>query len=150
MWYPLQWYLRAHTRDGRVEFRCFEATAEDGSNCISLDGNGDGSRSEDGGFSFGNPAALLVKDSHIGSDEHVSEVYRKEGSFNNLLWFPETYRRPDENREAEPMHTQISRDLRFFGDTVSTRESWVDVLDYILFRDLEKGWYSSEYYSYVP
>ena len=146
MWYPLQWYVRQHTRDGRMQFRCFEAEAEEESDCITLEG----SQLEDGGFRFGNPAGLLVKDSHAGSDEVVREVYRREGAFNNLLWFPETYRRPDENREDEPMYRQLAKDFRFFGETVTSRDAWVDVMDYVLFRELDRGWYSSEYYSYLP
>ena len=146
MWYPLQWYVRNHTSDGRVEFNCFEATAEEETDCIILEG----SQLDDGGFSFGNPAGLLVKESHAGEDGVVRESYRRDGTFNNLLWFPESYRRPDENREEEPMYRQLARDFRFFGDIIASRESWVDVMDYVLFRDLDKGWYSSEFYSYLP
>ena len=144
--YPLQWYVRHHTRDGRMEFKCFEADAEEESDCITLEG----SQLEDGGFSFGNPAGLLVKDSHAGSDDVVRESYLRDGTFNNLLWFPESYRRPDENREEEPMYRQLARDFQFFGDTITDRGSWVDVLNYVLFRKLDKNWYSSEYYSYLP
>ena len=146
MWYPLQWYVRHHTRDGRMQFRCFEAKTEEGSDCITLEG----SKVEGEGFTFGNPAGLLVKNSHTGSDEEVLEVYQREGSFNNLLWFPETYRRPDENREEEPMYEQIFKDFQFFGENITSKESWGNVLDYVLFRRLDRDWYSSEYYSYLP
>ena len=146
MWYPLQWYVRHHTLDGRMNFHCFEATAEEDSDCIILAESQD----EDGAFNFGNPAGLLVKDSHAGTDDVVRETYRREGKFSNLLWFPETYRRADENREEEPMYSQLAKDFRFFGDTVTSRDSWYDVLDYVLFRRLDKDWYSSEYYSYLP
>ena len=146
MWYPLQWYVRHHTRDGRMEFRCFETTAEDGSGCITLNG----SQQDDGSYNFGSPAGLLVKDDHVGTDDDVRESYQREGEFNNLLWFPETYRRPHENRTEEPMHTQLLNDFRFFGDTATSREAWADVLNYALFRRLDSGWYSSEYYSYLP
>ena len=147
LWYPLQWYVRHHTRDGRMEFRCFRATAEEDASCITLEGSRD---DEEGAYSFGNPAGLLVKNSHAGSDDVVQEAYRREGAFNNLLWFPETYRRPDENREEEAMHTQLARDFRFFGDTVTSRDSWVDALDYVLFRRLDQDWFTSEYYTYLP
>ncbi len=146
MWYPLQWYVRHHTRDGRMEFRCFETTEEDDSGCITLDG----SQQDDGSYNFGNPAGLLVKDDHIGTDDLVRETYQRDGKFNNLLWFPETYRRPHENRTEEPMHTQLLNDFRFFGDTATSRQSWSDVLNYALFRRLDSSWYSSEYYSYLP
>ena len=147
LWYPLQWYVRHHTRDGRMEFRCFRATAEEDASCITLEGSRD---DDEGAYSFGNPAGLLVKNSHAGSDDVVQEAYRREGAFNNLLWFPETYRRPDENREEEAMHTQLARDFRFFGDTVTSRDSWVDALDYVLFRKLDQDWFTSEYYTYLP
>ena len=147
LWYPLQWYVRHHTRDGRMEFRCFRATAEEDASCITLEGSRD---DQEGAYNFGNPAGLLVKNSHAGSDDVVQEAYRREGAFNNLLWFPETYRRPDENREEEAMHTQLARDFRFFGDTVTSRDSWVDALDYVLFRRLDQDWFTSEYYTYLP
>ena len=146
MWYPLQWYVRHHTRDGRMAFRCFETTGGEDASCITLEG----SRDDNGSYNFGNPAGLLVKNSHAGSDGAVQETYRREGAFNNLLWFPESYRRPDENREEEPMHTQLARDFRFFGETATSRESWVDALDYVLYRKLDRDWYSSEYYAYLP
>ena len=146
MWYPLQWYVRHHTRDGRMDFRCFETTAGEDDSCITLEG----SRDDAGNYNFGDPAGLLVKTSHAGSDGVVQDAYRREGAFNNLLWFPETYRRPDENREEEPMHTQLARDFRFFGHTVTSRDSWVDALDYFLFRKLDRDWFTSEYYTYLP
>ena len=148
MWYPLQWYVRHHTRDGRMEFRCFRATAEEDASCITLEG----SRDDHGSYNFGNPAGLLVKKSHIGDDGAVRETYRRQGPFINLLWFPETYRRPDENREEEPMHTQLAKDFRFFGDSITSRDSWVDALDYLLFRRIDRDWITinSEYYIYLP
>ena len=148
MWYPLQWYVRHHTRDGRMEFRCFRATAEEDASCIALEG----SRDDHGSYNFDNPAGLLVKKSHIGDDGAVRETYRRQGPFINLLWFPETYRRPDENREEEPMHTQLAKDFRFFGDSITSRDSWVDALDYLLFRRIDRDWITinSEYYIYLP
>ena len=146
VWYPLQWYVRNHVGDGRFAFQCFEANPGEGSGCIVLDG----SLQEDGTFSFGNPAGLLVKAGHVGADSDVREHYRKDGPLKELLWFPETYRRPDENRQEEAMHTQLAKDFGFFRDSVSRRESWADVMDYVIFRKLDTPWYSSEFYSYLP
>ena len=146
MWYPLQWYLRYHTRDGRLAVHCFEVTAKEDSHCITLEG----SRDDDGNYNFGNAAALLVKDTHIGDDGAVRETYRRQGTFIDLIWFPETYRRPGENRENEPMHTQVAKDFRFFGETIISRDSWVDALDYVLFRRIDHDWITSEYYIYLP
>ena len=146
LWYPFQWYVRDYTRDGRMAFRCFEASPEEDPNCITLAG----SREADGGYKFGNPGGLLVKDGHAGDDGEVRESYRRDGPHRNLLWFPETYRRPDENREEEAMTLQLVRDFGFFGEVATSRQSWADALNYLIFRKLEKDWYTANYYSYLP
>ena len=146
VWYPLQWYVRDHSTDGRLNFQCFENTAEEDSGCIFLPG----SLNDDGTYSFGNVAGLVVKESHTGDDAEVRELYQRRGPFKELLWFPETYRRPDENREEEAMHTQLVKDFGFFGDSVSSREKWAEALDYVIFRKLDSDWYQSEYYTYLP
>ena len=145
-WYPLQWYVRDHSTDGRLNFQCFEITSEDNSGCVVLPE----SLEEDGSFTFGNAAALVVKGGHVGDDAAVREQYQKQGPFKELLWFPESYRRPDESREEEPMHTQLAKDFGFFRDSVSSREKWAEVLDYVIFRRLDSSWYHSEYYAYLP
>ena len=146
VWYPLQWYVRDHATDGRLNFHCFELTSDERPGCIVLPE----SLQEDGTFTFGNAAALVVKDGHIGDDAAVREQYRRQGPFKELLWFPESYRRPDENREEEPMHTQLARDFNFFRDSVSSREKWAEALNYVIFRELDTPWYRSEYYAYLP
>ena len=146
VWYPLQWYVRDHSTDGRLNFQCFEITSEDNSGCVVLPE----SLEEDGSFTFGNAAALVVKDGHVGDDAAVREQYQKQGPFKELLWFPESYRRPDESREEEPMHTQLAKDFGFFRDSVSSRAKWAEVLDYVIFRRLDSPWYQSEYYAYLP
>ena len=145
-WYPLQWYVRDHSTDGRLNFQCFELTSEERPGCVVLPE----SQGEDGSLTFGNVAALVVKDGHVGDDAAVRERYQKQGPFKELLWFPESYRRPDENRVEEPMHAQLAKDFGFFKDSVSSREKWADVLNYVIFRDLDSTWYSSEYYAYLP
>ena len=146
IWYPLQWYVRNDVGEGRLAFNCFKESREEDSGCIVLQG----SLRDDGTYEFGNLAGLVVKDTHVGDDDDVMERYRRRGPFTELLWFPETYRRPNENRHDEPMHTQLVNDFRFFRDSVSSRESWTDVLDYIIFRRLDEPWHSSEYYAYLP
>ena len=146
VWYPLQWYVRDHSVDGRLNFQCFELEAEENSGCIVLSD----SLQEDGTYNFGNPAGLLVKDGHVGGDEDVQSHYRRQGPFRELLWFPETYRRPNENREEEPMHTQFAKDLGYFRDSVSSREKWAEALNYVISRQMNTDWYRSEYYAYLP
>ena len=48
------------------------------------------------------------------------------------------------------MHTQLAKDFGFFRDSVSSREKWAEVLDYVIFRRLDSSWYHSEYYAYLP
>ena len=146
VWYPLQWYVRDHSTDGRLNFQCFELTSEERKGCVVLPE----SLEEDGSFTFGNAAALVVKGGHVGDDEAVREQYQRQGPFKELLWFPESYRRPDENREEEPMPTQLAKDFGFFRDSVSSREKWAEALDYVIFRRLATPWFSSEYYAYLP
>lgn len=146
VWYPLQWYVRDHTTDGRLRFQCFKVSKEEDAGCVVLSE----SLKEDGTFEFGNVAGLLVKDAHVGNDADVQAAYRREGPFKELLWFPETYRRPDEHREEEPMHTQLAKDFGFFRDSVSSREAWADVLEYAIFRELDTDWYHSQFYAYLP
>ena len=146
VWYPLQWYVRDHSVDGRLNFQCFELEKGEDSGCIALAG----SLQDDGTYDFGNPAGMLVKDGHVGDDVDVQSRYRRRGPFRELLWFPETYRRPDENREEEPMHTQLAEDFRFFRDSVSSREKWAEALNYVINRQLTTDWYRSEYYAYLP
>ena len=154
VWYPLQWYVRDHSIDGRLNFQCFEIEEEDeeeeeeeeNSGCIILSG----SLRDDGTYEFGNVAGLLVKDGHVGDDADVQTRYRRQGPYKELLWFPETYRRPDENREEEPMHSQLSKDFSFFRDSVSSREKLAEALNYVIHRELDADWYRSEYYAYLP
>ena len=146
VWYPLQWYVRQHATDGRLNFQCFELTSDERPGCVVIPE----SQQEDGSLSFGNVGALVVKSGHVGDDAAVREQYRRQGPFKELLWFPESYRRPDENREDEPMHTQLAKDFGFFRDSVSSREKWAEALDYVIFRELATPWYSSEYYAYLP
>ena len=149
--YPLHWYVRNDEREGRLGFRCFETAREEGSDCIVLEG----SLEDDGTYDFGNLAGLVVKDNHIGEDGDVLERYRRQGPFKELLWFPETYRRPDEKiggtgRRDDPMLSQIAKDFRFFADTASSREGWAGVLNYVLFRNLQAEWSDTQYYNYLP
>ena len=146
VWYPLQWYVRDHATDGRLNFHCFKTEPEESSGCIVLEG----SLQEDGTYDFGDVAGLVVKKPHVGDDAEVQEGFSRAGPFKELLWFPETYRRPEEDRTTEPMHTQLARDFGFFRDSVSSRESWAQVLDYAIFRELDSSWFHSEYYTYLP
>ena len=138
LWYPFQWYVREEVRDNAVTFTCFKNKEEEGWNesCQPVSENPDA-------------AALLLTTPHSSGDSQLLDRYLKSGPMRNLLWFPESYRRPGENRQSESPAEELSRDFRFFRDTASSREAWQGAINYILFRDLAHDWYNSEYYSYI-
>ena len=146
-WYPFQWYVRHAQKDGKLAFRCFKGEDEDGhtSGCKTA---GDSEEAS---------AWLLTKE-HGERDEESLEDLRREGPFRNLIWFPESYRRPAEDRPAEgsflglkglPNEEQFTKDVRFFKSVAGSRDSWRDGLDYLIFRRLEQPWYDSLYYVYL-
>ena len=147
LWYPGQWYARRVHDVGVLKYSCFKDDSEDGWNdsCKTITETPDSQ-------------ALLLSKVHGGRDNQVLLGYQRQGPLRDLLWFPETYRRPHENRQDEgsqwglrgiPSTEQLAKDFRFFLDVATSRDSWRDILAYILFRDLEKDWFNSEFYSYV-
>ncbi|MFP6635344.1 MAG: hypothetical protein VCB79_05395, partial [Dehalococcoidia bacterium] len=103
--------------------------------------------------------ALLLTKAHKLSSTTSLMKFQRHGPFLDLLWFPETYRRPHENRQDEgfqwglrgiPSGKQFGEDFRYFGQAATSKEKWAKILGYMLFRDLDTDWYKSEYYSYLP
>ena len=147
LWYPFQWYVRQPQTQDVLRFSCFKAEGEEGwdSSCNPVP--------EEPEF-----RAYLLTVGHGNRDAQTLDGFQQEGPLRNLLWFPESYRRPNENRQGEgfvwgfrgiPSKEQLSLDFKYFKDVATSRESWFDALDYLLFRNLEQDWYNSEYYSYV-
>ena len=85
---------------------------------------------------------------HIGDETKLLDGHEKSEPMRNLLWFPESYRRPAEDRQSERPIEELSKDFSFFRDSAKSRAAWRGA-NYILFRDLKRDWYSSEYYSYI-
>jgi hypothetical protein len=67
----------------------------------------------------------------------------------NLLWYPETYRRPGEDREDTALWEQLAADVDFFRDTATNAEKWQQAIEYMVARRQESDWYSAEYYQYT-
>ena len=139
IWYPLQWYVRDSLKEGTLQFSCFKDEEEEGwtPGCSPV-------------LEPPQAGALLLNTPHGTRDAEALTEYQREGPLRNLLWFPETYRRPGENRQAEGPLQELSKDFRFFQEAVTTRRGWLEALDYIIFRELRSDWYNSEYYSYLP
>ncbi len=148
MWYPFQWYVRNAQEDGLLSFGCFKNEGEDGWNtsCKPADEDEDS-------------AALLLTLPHIRPNAESLERFESHGPFRDLIWFPESYRRPNEDRANEgfvwglralPNSHQLGLDFRYFEEVAKSRESWADGLAYLFTRRLDDEWYKSEYYSYLP
>ncbi|MSQ06127.1 MAG: TIGR03663 family protein [Dehalococcoidia bacterium] len=133
LWFPLQWYVRHTQKAGLVRFACFKP--EDEAGCSPPKAADD-------------VAGFLVSADHQRSLGSL-EGYRMAGPFRNLLWFPETYRRPAENRQSEGPVQELDRDLEVFQQSAVSRRAWRSVLDYLLFRRLTQDWFFSEYFTYV-
>ncbi|MCY4367375.1 MAG: TIGR03663 family protein [Chloroflexi bacterium] len=132
-WYPIQWDLRHLEREGYAKFSCFrDEGGQDG--CLAPAAGSPGS-------------ALLVASHHrpAGSLTGFDEF----GPRRNLLWYPETYRRPGEDRQSEEIIDEIRADLVYFGEAGTSKDKWHQALKYFLTRDMESDWFNSEYYTYL-
>ena len=139
LWFPFQWYVRHQEKQGTLAFSCFKKEGEEGwhSGCVPANETPEGS-------------ALLVDARRSAASSPTLGELNKEGPLRNLLWFPETYRRPGEDRGAEEFDEQLVKDFQFFGEAAASRDKWRAVLDYVLLRRMENDWFASEYYSYLP
>ena len=135
VWYPFQWYVRHQEKDGNLSFSCFkDQDGQDG--CRSISGNG------------GAPA-ILAAAHHRAAEPGSLAGYDQYGPRRNLLWFPETYRRPGENRQSEEFVEEVKQDLLYFREAAASPEKWHQALDYLFTRNMDADWFNSEYYTYV-
>ena len=132
-WYPLQWYLRHLERDGFASFSCFRDEGGQGG-CLAPAPGTQGS-------------AMLVASHHRPSGSLAG--FDESGPRRNLLWYPETYRRPGEDRQSEHIIEEVGEDLSYFGEAATSRDKWHQALKYYLTRDMEADWFNSEYYTYL-
>ena len=134
VWYPFQWYARHWEREGLLRFNCFKD--EEGAGGCSAPSS-----------DLKSPVVLVAAHNRP-TGPGVMTGYQQFGPRRNLLWFPETYRRPAENRQEEGPWEEFSKDLRFFGEAVTTAENWNEALNYLALRRLESEWFKAEYYTY--
>ena len=134
-WYPLQWYVRHYEEKRQLRFTCFKDKGGDGGCSSPADGP--------------DASAFLVAAHHRPDSPGSMQGFRELETRRNLLWFPETYRRPGEDRQREGAMEEILADLAFFRDAAIDQEKWRQALGYLFFREMESGWFKSEYYTYV-
>ena len=135
LWFPFQWYVRHWKAAEQLRFACFKTDDSGGCQPPQADAQA---------------AALLLTAAHRYRGGDMPAHYRQEGPKRNLLWFPESYRRPGENRPAEGPLTELRQDLAFFRAAATNRDLWRQSLRYLLFRELSSDWFTAEYYSYWP
>ncbi len=136
MWYPLQWYVRNETKQEALQFATFcKADAEsesDGCQKVAVDTG---------------PTAYLAVSSRAVEPE-AAAPYHRDGPKRNLLWYPETYRRPGEARTETPFWQQLTADAIFFRDSAADPDKWRQAIEYVIARRQQSDWYTSEYYQY--
>ena len=137
MWYPFQWYVRNETEQGALQFDRFCAA--------NADGDSDECRKVGADTA---PTAYLAEAAHAVAPEEA-DAYHRDGPKRNLLWYPETYRRPGEARTETAIWQQLTADADFFRDAAADPEKWRQAIEYVVTRRQESGWYSAEYYQYV-
>ena len=143
MWYPFQWYVRHETEEGNLRFDRFCAAASD-----DEDGKEQAEKKDcqSVGEDLG-PQIYLAEHGHAVEEEDAPG-YRREGPMRNLLWYPETYRRPGEARTNTGLWKQLESDATFFRNVAADPDKLRQALEYIVARRQQSDWYSASYYQY--
>lgn len=142
MWYPFQWYVRHETEDGSLRFDRF---------CVAtVDDDEDEEEAKKDCRTVGEdsePQIYLAEHGHAVEEEDAPG-YRREGPMRNLLWYPETYRRPGEARTNTGFWKQLEADASFFRNVAANPDKLRQALEYIVARRQQSDWYSASYYQY--
>ena len=144
MWYPFQWYVRHETEEGILRFDrfCVAASDEDKDDEEQDEKKDCRSVGEDLG-----PQVYLAEHGHAVEEEDAPG-YRREGPMRNLLWYPETYRRPGEARTNTSFWKQLEADAAFFRNAASNPDKLRQTLEYVIARRQQSDWYFASYYQY--
>lgn len=147
MWYPFQWYVRQETEEGNLRFDRFCAVTGD-----------DDAEDEENDENTTKECRAVGEDSgpqiYLAERRHAVEAedapgYRRQGPMRNLLWYPETYRRPGEARTNTGLWKQLEADASFFRNVAANPDKLRQALEYIVVRRQQSDWYSASYYQYT-
>ncbi len=138
VWYPFNWYVRNEEKAGALKFQCFKKEGDSGyrSYCSPIE--------EEPTLT-----ALLLSIPHGNRYQSHLQQMEREGPLHNLIWFPELYRRPDEDRPKESIFTEVREDLAYFCEAFTQKSTWNAVVDYFLLRRIDGGWWDAKFYSYL-
>ena len=142
MWYPFQWYVRHETEEGSLWFDRFCVATSDEDDEETDEKKDCRSVGEDTG-----PEVYLAEHGHAVEEEDAPG-YTRAGPMRNLLWYPETYRRPGEARTNTGLWKQLKADVSFFRNVASNPDKIQQALEYIVARRQESDWFSASYYQY--
>lgn len=136
LWYPFNWYIRDQEF---LEYHCFKEANEIGylDWCSGLN-----EETETSG--------VVLSDQYTVRNSQYLLTHEKSGPYKNLLWFPESYRRPGEKRQVEHFGDEITRDFKYLFDIMTDRESWLASIDYIIYRKLDSDWWTSKFFLFLP
>ena len=145
MWYPFQWYVRHETEEGSLRFDRFCVAASD-----ENDSEEDSDQKKDcrAVGEDADPRIYLAEHGHAVEEEDAPG-YRREGPRRNLLWYPETYRRPGEARTTNGLWKQLEADTSFFRNAAANPDKLRQALEYLVARRQQSDWYSASYYQYA-
>ena len=90
-----------------------------------------------------------LQDSHGQRDALQLLSYERKGPFKDLLWFPESYRRPGENRQEESIWEEVRKDLAYAKDVAVDKESWREAVDYLIYRNINSEWWDTRFNTYL-
>ena len=134
--YPFNWYIRDQEF---LEYHCFKEANEIGylDWCSGL-------------YEETETSGVVLSDQYTVRNSQYLLTHEKSGPYKNLLWFPESYRRPGEKRQVEHFGDEITRDFKYLFDIMTDRESWLASIDYIIYRKLDSDWWTSKFFLFLP
>ena len=137
IWYPMHWYARHDDINGTVEFRCFKihGNPEWNETCVTIN-------------DITKKQTFLVSEIHHPLYQSQAISKNITGPVHNILWFPEIYRRPGENRINEPIMEQIKLDYMYFSSAIFDSSFWNSVRNYLFLRDTDQDWFHGDFYIY--
>ena len=137
IWYPMHWYVRNNDINGSIEFRCFKQHGDPEWNetCLSLN-------------DINKKQNFLVSEIHHPLYQSQSSSKIITGPVYNILWFPEIYRRPGENRINETLSEELKLDYMYFSNVAFDPKYWLSLRDYLFFRNTTDDWFHADFYIY--
>jgi len=137
IWYPMHWYVRNNDINGPIEFRCFKQHGDPEWNetCLSLN-------------DINKKQNFLVSEIHHPLYQSQSSSKIITGPVYNILWFPEIYRRPGENRINETLSEELKLDYMYFSNVAFDSKYWLSLRDYLFFRNTTDDWFHADFYIY--